>query len=295
MLITKNTYGVTSVFKSKKFDITKIGELTGSSRERETESETDFINRIINKSLYPNKEKKERKERSMSSRTKTKIRRKVIAFARIHKHLTFVTLTFVNKVEEEEAVKILGKFLENVSKRSKDFQYLWVAEKQTENKLFENNIHFHVITNKYWKIDKWWKYWLELQAKHGIFPRDANFKPSSAFDVKAITGQNVKAIANYLTYYVTKNEGMFKCQIWNCSKKISWLKTNEYSTTDFLKRIEALERANLLGGDRKIYMQEYCTTHIIPLNRVTLNLYSKIDHANQTMWNQKKEDKNGNR
>jgi hypothetical protein len=236
MLITKNTYGVTSVFKARNFDLNKIGELTGSSLEREPQTEQDYIDRLLNKSLFPDKEKKERKPRTMSKRTKSKIRRKVLAFARIHKHLTFVTLTFVNKVEEEEAVKVLGKFLENASKRSKDFQYLWVAEKQTENKFFENNIHFHVITNKYWKIDKWWKYWLELQAKHDILPRDTNFKPSSAFDVRAITGQNVKAIANYLTYYVTKNEGEFKCQIWNCSKKVSWLKTNEYSTTEFLER-----------------------------------------------------------
>jgi hypothetical protein len=29
----------------------------------------------------------------------------------------------------------------------------------------------------------------------------------------------VKAIANYLTHYVTKNEGEFRCQIWNCSKR----------------------------------------------------------------------------
>jgi hypothetical protein len=145
-------------------------------------------------------------------------------------------------------------------------------------------------------LTKWWNYWLELQAKHDILPREANFKPSSAFDVRAITGQNVKAIANYLTYYVTKNDGEFKCQIWNCSKKISRLKTNEYSTIEFLERVEALEKANLLGGERKMYVEEYCTTHVIPMNRITLNLYSKIDKENKLMWNRKeKEIQNGNR
>jgi len=283
MLITKNTYGVTSVFGSKNFDITKLGEVTGSSQERKPQTEEEFIKRLINKSLFP-EPKKERKLRSMSNRTKSKIRRKVLAFARIHKHLSFVTLTFVNKVEEEVGVKILGKFLENVSKRSKDFQYLWVAEKQQDNKVFKDNLHFHVITNKYWKIKRWWEYWLELQAKHGIVPREAGFKPSSAFDVRAITGQNVKAIANYLTYYVTKNEGQFRCQIWNCSKKVSWLKTNMYEDISFLKKVEALEKANLLGGERKIYKEEYYAVHTIPLNRITLNLYGKIDKVNQEMW-----------
>ena len=61
MLVTKNTYGVTSVFKAKNFDITKIGQLTGSSLEREPQKEQDFIDRLINKSLFPEKEKK-RKE-----------------------------------------------------------------------------------------------------------------------------------------------------------------------------------------------------------------------------------------
>jgi hypothetical protein len=152
MLITKNTYGVTSVFNGKSFDITKIGETSGSSLERKPQTEQEFINRILNKSLFPEREKKDRKPRIMSKRTKSKIRRKVLAFARIHKKLSFVTLTFVNKVEEEQGVKILSKFLENASKRSKDFQYLWVAEKQTDNQVFKDNLHFHLITNKYWKI-----------------------------------------------------------------------------------------------------------------------------------------------
>jgi hypothetical protein len=285
MLVTKNTYGVTSVFKARNFDITKLGEVSGSALDRKPQTEEDFIKRLINKPLFP-EPKKEREPRTMSNRTKSKIRRKVLAFARIHKHLSFVTLTFVNQVEEDQAVKVLGKFLENVNKRSKDFQYLWVAEKQLENKVFKDNIHFHLITNKYWKIDRWWKYWLELQAKHGITPREENFKPSSAFDVRAITGQNVKAIANYLTFYITKNEGQFKCQIWNCSKKVSWLNTSMYEDTGFLKRVEALEKANLLGGERKMYQEEYYTVHTIPLNRNTLRLYSKIDEANKAMWHQ---------
>ncbi len=284
MLVTKSTYGVTTVFKTRGFDREKIGTCTGSSLERKPETEQEFINRMLNKSLLT-PPKKERKARSMSKRTKSKIRRKVMAFSRIHKHLTFVTLTFLNLVEERKAVKILGKFLDNVTKRSKDFQYIWVAEKQSENKVFENNIHFHLITNKYWRIKRWWEYWVELQKKNGIVPRESNFNPSSAFDVKAINGKNVKAIANYLTYYVTKNEGEFACQVWNCSKKISWLKTDMYREYSFLKRIEALEKASLLGGEIQKYEQEYCSVHLIPLNRVTMKLYTPIDEANKRIWN----------
>jgi hypothetical protein len=59
---------------------------------------------------------------------------------------------------------------------------------------------------------------------------------------------------------------------------------------NFWKEVEALEKANLLGGERKMYVEEYCTTHVIPLNRVTLNLYNKIDRENKLMWNQKEKE-----
>lgn len=290
MIITKNTYGVTSAFDNKKtFSKLKLGEVRGSSLDRTAEqTEEAFIKRLIRKSLFPEKgEKRERTERTMSQRTKSKIRKKVIAFARLHKKLSLVTLTFCNGVEEETAVKVLHKFLDNAGKRSKDFQYLWVAEKQLENAVFRGNIHFHLITNKYWKIEKWWQYWLDLQAKFGIVPRQEGFKPSSAFDVKAIAANNVKALGNYLTHYVTKNEGSFKCQIWNCSKKVSRLYTEHYSDLSFIKKVEALEKKGLLGGERKVYVNDYSAVHTIPLNKITLNLYRSIDDKNREVWNQK--------
>jgi hypothetical protein len=69
-----------------------------------------------------------------------------------------------------------------------------------------------------------------LQAKNKIIPRDENYNPSSAFDVKHINSNNIKGVVNYLTKYITKNKGQFECQVWNCSKKISRL------YTDFLPR-----------------------------------------------------------
>lgn len=286
MLITKNTYGITSVFKYRNIEAPPLGEVRGSALDRSAEqTEEAFIKRLINRPLFKKEKESEEKPRVMSRRTKSKIRKKIMAFARLHKHLSFLTLTFCNEVKDQKAIKILHRFLNNANKRSKDFQYLWVAEKQTENKVFKDNIHFHLITNKYWKIDKWWPYWLELQARQGITPRDESFKPSSAFDVKSITGNNVKAIAKYLTHYVTKNEGQFFCQVWNCSKKISRLYTEYYSDMAFIKQVEALEAQNLLGGERKVYKQEYCHVHTIPLNRITLNLYSKIDQKNKEVWN----------
>jgi hypothetical protein len=45
---------------------------------------------------------------------------------------------------------------------------------------------------------------------------------------------------------------------------ISWLKTDIPHDISFLKKIEALEKAELLRGERKIYQQKYCVVHLIP-------------------------------
>ena len=223
----------------------------------------------------------------MSPRTRTKIRKKLFALAQLQKRLTFVALTFVNHVKDEEAVQLLRKFLDNIKKRSKDFQYLWVAERQTENKVFPDNIHFHLITNKYWDIQKWWKYWLDLQAKFNVIPTDENYKPSSAIDVKQINSQNIKSVCNYLTKYVTKNVSEFDCQVWNCSKKISRLYTDFYSGQSFIRTLEILEYENLLGGEIKTFKQEFCDVKLIPLNHTTMPFYDKIQKENRINWKTK--------
>ncbi len=149
---------------------------------------------------------------------------------------------------------------------------------------FEWFFHFHLITNKFWKLNKWWQYWLAVQARFGIVPRDAESKPSSAFDVRHVSSNNIKGIVNYLTKYVTKNKGEFDCQVWNCSKKISRLYTEFYSGLGFIRHLEALEKAGQLGGELKMYPKEYCNIHIVPLNRLTMNLYNRIDDKNKAVW-----------
>lgn len=296
-LVVKNTYGISAVISPKVSRIDAIGEFGGSSltRKKYPKKEVSLLEELLKKPLYQKGEAvkpKPEKLRSMSPRTKAKIRKKLIAFARIHKKLSFLTLTFCNEVEDKLAVIILAKFLENVNKRSKDFQYLWVAEKQSKNKVFKENIHFHIITNKYWDIKRWWQYWLDLQAKHGIVPREENYKPGSAFDVSVVNANNIKAIANYFTKYVTKNVSQFGCQLWNCSKKISHLHTDFYSGMSFIRNLERLQQKGQLGGEIKVYAQDFCNIHIIPLNRITLNFYTPIDEKNKEMWNGKQEDKN---
>lgn len=232
-------------------------------------------------------EPKEKKLRSLSSRTKTKIRNKLFALSGQYKKLTFLTLTFVNNVTDKLAVKVLGKFLENVKKTDTDFEYLWVAERQTENQTFKDNIHFHLITNKFWNIERYWKYWIDLQAKHSIVPREQSFKASSALDVKSLTAKNVKGISVYLTKYVTKNKAEFDCQPWNCSKKVSMLYTAFYTGMGFLSQLERLEKNKEI--EIKRVREEYCNLFYYPINRTTNRFYDGLHARNKELWCNDKE------
>jgi len=277
-MIIKNTYGISVAFTEKHpYSVTPKSEFTGSALQRKKQPKKQVVKK------QPETDKvKEKKLRSMSRRTKQKIRKKITCFARTQKKLSFVTLTFLNKVSDEEAVNILRKFIDNVKKRSNNFQYLWVIERQTKNNEFKGNPHFHMITNKYWKIDKWWNYWLTLQQKNGVIPREKNFKPSSAFDVKQLNTNDINRISSYVTKYVTKNSAKFKCQVWNCSRKVSELYTDFYTKEDFtdqFKRLNAISK-EIIDKDFK---SPVINVKMIDLNRQTIPLYKRLDDKNKTI------------
>jgi hypothetical protein len=276
-VLVKNTYGCSAVLGTSQLKKKLYPKFSGSSLDRKNDSPAKVKKKETNpeEELLPLEEDKE-KVRVMSSRTKSKIRKKIMAFAQLNKRLTFVTLTFVNEVSDELAVKILGKFIDNNKKRSKNFTYLWVAERQTANKVFSGNIHFHLLTDKYWNIQKTWSYWLELQAKHGIKPREESFKPSSAFDVKQINTKNPKSVGAYLTKYVTKNKAEFKCQVWNCSKNISALYTDFYTGFEIVEDFQRLK-----GSEIKEVPLEYCTLYLIPLDKTTMRFYDRLEVKNR--------------
>jgi len=289
-MLLKNSYGCTVIPNPKFVNPDNLGKFSGSSLDRVksiSENEDTPLNEAKNEVSNTVKERREPKQtlRSLSTRTKTKIKKKLFSFFGQYKKLTFLTLTFVNLVEDKLAVKILGKFLENIKKADKDFEYLWVAERQTNNEVFKDNIHFHLITNKYWNIERYWKYWTDLQLKHKITPRDEGFKASSAFDVKSITSKNAKGISVYLTKYITKNKSQFNCQPWNCSKKVSMLYTDFYTGFSFLNQLERLEKHKEI--EIKRVQEEYCNLLYYPINKTTMRFYDGLHEKNKQLWNSK--------
>ena len=159
---------------------------------------------------------------------------------------------------------------------------MWIAERQNKNDTFKGNVHFHLITNKYWKIEKWWNYGLTLQKKNGIIPRDKDFKPSSAFDVKQLNTNEIRRITSYVTKYVTKNNEKFKCQVWNCSRKVSELYTDFYTTTEFTDQFKRLNAVSKEFTD-KDPKSPVINVKMIELNRQTMPLYKRLDDKNKSL------------
>jgi hypothetical protein len=159
---------------------------------------------------------------------------------------------------------------------------VWIAERQNKNDTFKGNVHFHLITNKYWKIEKWWNYGLTLQKKNGIIPRDKDFKPSSAFDVKQLNTNEIRRITSYVTKYVTKNNEKFKCQVWNCSRKVSELYTDFYTTTEFTDQFKRLNAVSKEFTD-KDPKSPVINVKMIELNRQTMPLYKRLDDKNKSL------------
>lgn len=205
-------------------------------------------------------EQSEKPLRSISQRSKAKITAKLQSWFLACKYLertrqrkpakfAFVTLTFINNVEDKHAVEMLNKFFNLVRRKRPNFEYLWTAERQTNNVDFPSNIHFHIFTNTYLDVKVFNRLWLTVQVNSGILSpaykseygdrlkwhtrKELKFSKKyhemrmayayNPFDVKYI--KQYKSLIPYLVKYVIKQDSSFNSAAWNCSKLLSHLCT----------------------------------------------------------------------
>jgi hypothetical protein len=133
-------------------------------------------------------------------------------------YLIMITLTLPAKQIESDKIiksKYLNTFLTKLRYYNADFHYLWVAENQKNG-----NIHFHLITDKYFKKETIQTLWNDSLA-NGTYINDfqkkfGHRKPPST----KITGQQgMREPAEYLTKYITKSEKStpIEGKCWDCS------------------------------------------------------------------------------
>jgi hypothetical protein len=179
----------------------------------------------------------------LSPRSRGKIKDKATAFFRACPgERVFCTLTFIAAVDDQTGVAILNKFLTSLRKEFTTLQYLWVAERQTKNIDYPNNIHFHIIMNKRISIRRYNALWVMQQYNAGLRGqnkygeqvikskveqayRDGSVhKLFNPVDVKRV--RSIAGLSAYLTKYITKQQdSFFACSPWHCSRGVSKLFT----------------------------------------------------------------------
>lgn len=180
------------------------------------------------------------KQRSMSCRTRKKVFNRAYAFANSlqRSKFPFITFSFIVGVDDRTGIKIFNKFLTTVRKRKRDFQYLWVAERQEKNAETPNNIHFHLICNHELDVHYYNYLWTICQYNEGLVHKKATLSEVHQFyaihrsinrllaPLHTKWASGVGGLAAYLTKYITKNKGVFDCAVWHCSRKVSQLCTS---------------------------------------------------------------------
>jgi len=196
-------------------------------------------------------------------RSRAKIRDKITAFFRASGGArTFVTLTFVAAITDDDAIGLLNSFLTQIRKQFAGLQYLWVAERQ-EN----GNIHFHMLVNRRLPVGRFNATWVLCQYNAGLrgktdkgdeitfdqileaYRLDERVKFAATvvneksgkkrthvqsllnpFDVKKVS--SISGLACYVTKYVTKQaQGTrFGCRTWHCSRGVSRMFTRQLTT-----------------------------------------------------------------
>lgn len=277
--------------------------LSGSSLNRK---------KIKPKKREPNQDA-ERRPHILSARSRGKVKDKATAFFRsIKGDRIFLTLTFIQHVEDDEACRILNKFLTVVRKEKPGLQFLWVAEHQPENPM--HTIHFHILMNKKLPVKRYNALWVMQQYNDGLightaegeeipieeiserYKHDMNsaFKKRDPHSVMAALNPldvrkayGVSSLANYLTKYITKQteDDPFWCLNWHCSRRVSKLFTKQVVSPSTFRHLLTFAnyRVDTETGEMcwpKIIKKEFFTMVYVNNKRLPLRRLRLMEQTN---------------
>ncbi|MFP5081627.1 hypothetical protein [Pedobacter sp. JCM 36344] len=249
---------------------------------------------------------------TLSPRSKSKLRNKVIAWSKLIPEkqsvkFTFVTLTLTSPQigTDKEFTKMQNTFFTYLRKYYPTLfkRYLYVLERQKNG-----NIHSHIICSNFLPIQAINRAWCRVLSDHGytyeqngqkVSPMDAlsnvsnwhkrnnslpvnqrlekkqcPFSTPSPVDIRQV--HDLKAVSSYVTKYITKNESNMHTQVWNCSGFVSKLWTGAYicAQTHFL----ALKR--MVVTEKKIMLDNADSLTVYLLSNYTntqKNIFSQVN------------------
>lgn len=151
------------------------------------------------------------------------------------KMLYFWTLTFPVGTTDDTAYLLLNKWFTRLRAERMIKDYLWVAERQKNM-----TIHFHICINNRMDVKKANRY-MRASIMHSINKNEIDWTRDQAMNYNGVdickdkktrrvtnfAKQNKqKALSNYLTKYVTKNDESFEHLAWHSSRGYSNLITS---------------------------------------------------------------------
>lgn len=203
-------------------------------------------------------------------------------------NMYFLTFTIPTRnFSHELTAKAWRNFLKNMGMKyqapNKPVNYLWVAELQsgkrssnTANEYFKmyqkggvhseyykskyqlftekalnptNNIHYHMVVDRFYDVKELQDLWLTCLENVGCSRYTSTGAPAQPLMAEKVKGSN-NAVGRYIAKYVSKNDGELKCQLWNCSRKISALATSLADCYLVMDKInahwEAIEKRSLI-------------------------------------------------
>lgn len=150
------------------------------------------------------------------------------------KMLYFWTITFPVTTSDNAAYVLLNKWLTRLRQEKMLKEYLWIAERQQNG-----TIHFHMVINQKMNVQKANKF-MRASIMHSINKNEVNYSRLDATryngvdickdrNTKRVTNfaqsKKQRQLSNYLTKYITKNNGTFQHLAWHSSRGYSNLIT----------------------------------------------------------------------
>jgi hypothetical protein len=229
------------LLKKKKVSYGKAKKTGKKSMAVHTGHAAGYTDRGEDNLVPPGKVKKSR------TLNKAVIRSRISALINSQKNrksLYFWTVTFPEKLPDTTCSCALNSFLTTLRKQYKDFEYLWVAERQKNSTL-----HYHIAIPNYVSVVR------ANSIMQNVLKFYRKFKPDKALLIQlseyngvhisknSKTGKAVnfaqakkgRSLESYLTKYVTKNESESFTSLWHCSRLFSalvtkiWIKAAEFN------------------------------------------------------------------
>lgn len=203
-----------------------------SSKDTNDESTAGTDLSTIAPEISTEKKEKQKKQYRVNKR---EVRQRVMGYGntvRGKKELYFWTVTFPAKTPDDLCYQIFNIWLTSLRKYRMLREYLWIAERQPKT---TQTIHFHIaIPHRMcvYKANAMMQGTLKTFARRGVLPYSAlacaryngvhiTKDKKTKRVVNFMEKKRQRALANYLTKYITKNDESFTHLAWHNSRGYS--------------------------------------------------------------------------